>query len=339
MADPRNTAPAPATGAAHAGTDEAIVQRAAQWMARLWADDASDADRAACAQWRAAHPDHERAWHRLLAFDAKLQEVPRHAAPALLQSPAATHGASRRRILQTLALCTVGVGTVHLVRNSDTWRWFSSDYNTHTGQIREIALDDGTRVLLDTASAFDVHFGARRRELTLRSGGILVTTGRDSMAPARPFSVRSREGSVLALGTRFSLRQEDAVSHVAVFDGAVEIKPVHTQDAPLRLEAGRSARFSDSHIQASMPVRESDAAWSQGLLVANNMRVQDFLRELERYRTGLIHCDPDVADMRVSGVFPVTDTDRALNNLKLALPVEVIYRTRYWVAVQPVKTS
>ncbi|MBU5894848.1 DUF4880 domain-containing protein, partial [Vibrio cholerae O1] len=45
--------------------DPGIVQRAAEWMARLWADDASDEDRAACARWRAEHPRHELAWSRL----------------------------------------------------------------------------------------------------------------------------------------------------------------------------------------------------------------------------------------------------------------------------------
>ncbi|KAB8066695.1 DUF4880 domain-containing protein, partial [Janthinobacterium violaceinigrum] len=38
----------------------AVLQRAAEWMARLWAEDASAADADACAAWRAAHPEHER---------------------------------------------------------------------------------------------------------------------------------------------------------------------------------------------------------------------------------------------------------------------------------------
>jgi transmembrane sensor len=36
----------------------------------------------------------------------------------------------------------------------------------------------------------------------------------------------------------------------------------------------------------------------------------------------------------VSGVFSLRDTDQALLNLTLGLPVRLVYRTRYWVTVQ-----
>jgi len=37
----------------------------------------------------------------------------------------------------------------------------------------------------------------------------------------------------------------------------------------------------------------------------------------------------------VSGVFSVRDTDKALQNLTLALPVKVVYRTGLWATVEP----
>jgi transmembrane sensor len=48
-----------------------------------------------------------------------------------------------------------------------------------------------------------------------------------------------------------------------------------------------------------------------------------------------LRCDPLAADLRISGVFSLTDTDRALESLALALPVTVAYRTRYWVTILP----
>ncbi|MGP1613469.1 MAG: FecR domain-containing protein [Pollutimonas bauzanensis] len=319
-------------GPAQAPIDAAIVQKAAQWMARLWADDASAAEHAACAQWRAAHPDHERAWRRLQALDDKLQDVPQHAARVL--DPAATNTLPRRRALQVLGLAAIATGAIHTARNSESWRILSSDYSTKVGEIREVVLADGTRVVLNTASAIDVRFDGAARDVILRSGEALVTTGRDSAAPARPFTMRSRQGAVRALGTRFMLRQDDDVSHVAVFHGAVEVLPAHALEAPLRLDAGEGTSFSDTHVHPRRAALERDLAWSQGLLIAENMRVQDFLREVGRYRQGLLRCSPEVADMRITGVFPLADTDRALANLKLALPVELAYRTRYWVTVQ-----
>lgn len=313
--------------------DAAIVQKAARWMARLWADDACEADHAACSQWRAAHPDNERAWRRLQAFDSKLQEAPQHATAVLLESTKPAKP-SRRRALQTLGVAVVAAAALPIVRESEAWRLLSADHSTSVGEIREILLADGTRVLLNTSSAVNVRFDHAAREVILRQGEILVTTSRDPASPERPFIVRSRQGTVRALGTRFTVRQTEEVSHVAVFQGAVEIQPSHALEPPTRLDAGQRSVFSDRHALPASPASDSESAWSRGLLVAENMRVQDFLRELARYRTGLLRCTSDVAGMSITGVFSLADTDRALANLKLALPVEIDYRTRYWVTVR-----
>ena len=52
-ADPLTNAPADAPTETPE-PDPATVQRAAEWMARLWSGEASAADQAACAAWRAA---------------------------------------------------------------------------------------------------------------------------------------------------------------------------------------------------------------------------------------------------------------------------------------------
>jgi transmembrane sensor len=38
-------------------------------------------------------------------------------------------------------------------------------------------------------------------------------------------------------------------------------------------------------------------------------------------------------------VFSLRDTDRSLANLALSLPVQLRYRTRYWVSVGPRQAS
>ncbi|HBD34979.1 MAG TPA: histidine kinase, partial [Cupriavidus sp.] len=59
----------------------------------------------------------------------------------------------------------------------------------------------------------------------------------------------------------------------------------------------------------------------------------DFLAEVDRYRPGRLRCAPDVADLRVSGTFPIADTDRILDALRTALPVRIQFLTRYWTTV------
>ena len=74
-------------------------------------------------------------------------------------------------------------------------------------------------------------------------------------------------------------------------------------------------------------------AWRNGLMLAERMPLRQFLGELGRYRVGQIVCDEGVAGLLVSGVFPVSDTDHALESLAGALPVQLSYITRFRVRV------
>jgi transmembrane sensor len=47
----------------------------------------------------------------------------------------------------------------------------------------------------------------------------------------------------------------------------------------------------------------------------------------------VLRCDPAVAALRISGAFPITDTDLALEALQSAFALDVQRRTRYWVTV------
>lgn len=312
----------------------AIVQRAAEWMARLWSDDASEEDHAACARWRAEHPHHDLAWQRLHAFEGKLHSVPRDAARHVLREPAPAAYLNRRRALKLLAVLLPVGGMLYTLRGSDAWQVATAGHSTATGEIREMRLPDGTRVVLASASAIDVRFSAAERLLVLRAGEILVTTAHDPDPAQRPLRVQSRHGTVQALGTRFTVRQDEHSSRVAVFEGAVEIRLAHVPGNAVGISTGQSAVFSADIVQSAAPVPASAAAWTKGVLVADNMRLDALIAELARYRPGLLRCDPAVAGLKVNGVFSLRDTDRALHNLALALPVQILARTRYWVTVQ-----
>lgn len=312
----------------------AIIRRASEWMARLWSGEASDAERAACQQWRAAHPDHERAWMRLQQMEDKLSGVPHTVARHTLLQPALNAFTGRRRTLLLLGLATATGGITYAVRDSATWQIAVSDHSTRTGEIREITLADGTRVVLNTATALDVRFDDQQRRVILRGGEILVTTAADPASRHRPFLVQSQQGTVEALGTRFVVRQHADQSQVAVFAGAVQIRPHQASGDGVRVDSGHSTSFTSALVQPQVAATESSAAWTGGTLVAENMRLADFLAELGRYRSGLLRCDPAVAEWRTTGVFSVRDTDRALLNLTIGLPLEALYRTRYWVTVK-----
>ncbi|MBG6082952.1 transmembrane sensor [Rubrivivax gelatinosus] len=307
--------------------DAEVARQAARWMARLWAEDAAAEDHAACARWRAAHPEHERAWQAMQGFDARLRSVPGEAARRALQAPAAT----RRRVLRTLGLAVAVLGSGEAVRRSEAWGLWAADERCATGEVRTLVLPDGTRLQLASASAVDLRYDAGQRLIVLRAGEILVTSAHD--AERRPLAVRTRHGLVRALGTRFLVRDLGAASRVAVYEGAVELQPAGGA-AGQRLDAGQSARLADDGVTPGGPADEADTAWTRGLLLADGRRVDELVAQIARYRRGVLRCDPAVGALRVSGVFPLHDPDRALLNLTLALPLRLRRVGGWWITVE-----
>lgn len=315
---------------------EEVQQQAAEWLTVLMSDEASEAEHAAWQRWRGADPEHERAWQHIDAVSRRFNGLHRSAAAQALAGTQQQAVNGKRR--QLLAWLGVAAGGGMLAAQTGTWdgvRALRADYRTATGERREVVLDDGSVLSLNTGSAVNVRFDDKRRLIELLAGEILVSSGHGA-GSAAPLVVATREGLVRALGTRFVVRQQDGVSTVEVFESAVEIRPRDSAGAPLLLAAGRGVAFSRHAPDAPHAIDAYADAWSRGQLIVDDVTLGDFLADLARYRPGVIDCAPAVAQLRLSGVFPLADTQRILNMLPNSLPVQVRSRTRYWVTVEPV---
>jgi len=308
-----------------------IAEAAMEWWVELQSEPVTADMQAACLLWRQAQPEHEQAWQIILGAHGRLRAsgLPSALAHATLTAP--RRRPQRRKAIKTLvALAFVGSAALTARHQGIVTPWLA-DYRSGVGQRRDILLADGSQVALDTGTALDVRFDEHARCLRLLVGQIHIATAPDS---ARPFFVDTAQGRAQALGTRFTVRQDEGYSRVAVFEGAVALTPRLGGQRRV-LAAGEQAGFDLQAIGPSSTASDSAAAWRQGMLIALDMRLDDFLAELGRYRSGWVICDPQVAALRVSGSFPLADTDRALEALANTLPVEIAWRTRYWVAVRP----
>ena len=324
-----------AESAAPAAIAEEVQQQAAEWLTVLMSDEASEAQHAAWQRWRRADPEHERAWQHIDAVSRRFNGLHRSAAAQALAGTQQQAVNGKRR--QLLAWLGVAAGGGLLAAQTGAWdgvRALRADYRTATGERREVVLDDGSMLSLNTGSAVNVRFDDKRRLIELLAGEILVSSGHGA-GSAAPLVVATREGLVRALGTRFVVRQQDGISTVEVLESAVEIRPRDSAGAPLLLAAGRGVAFSRHAPDAPHAIDAYADAWSRGQLIVDDVTLGDFLADLARYRPGVIDCAPAVAQLRLSGVFPLADTQRILNMLPNSLPVQVRSRTRYWVTVEP----
>lgn len=301
------------------------VREAARWYARLASGNPTDSEQALWQRWHDASELHSQAWQRMQAVTQAMGGLPERLASATLLGA----GNSRRQVLYGLALLLGASSLGTLAWRSDKRREWAADYRSGVGERRSVQLADGSQLLLDTDSAVDVQFGPQQRLLVLRRGRVLISTASD--ATARPFMVDTPHGRVLALGTRFTVSTADRHSEVAVLEKAVQVSIA--QAPPVRLHAGQRVVFGPEGIGNVASSDASVAAWRNGSLIAIDLPLGELVAQLARYRPGILRCDPAVASLKVSGAFPINDTDMALAALQSGFPVQVVRRTRYWVTV------
>ncbi|MBC3918475.1 FecR domain-containing protein [Undibacterium sp. CY18W] len=316
-----------------------VRKQAVAWRVELQSDVVTADTCQRWQQWREAHPDHERAWQRVESFGGRLQALPSPLAHAAL----APKSIQRRQFAKTMAVIFFTGGAGLMLEEHTPWRLWSADKNTAVGEQASLTLPDGTQVELNSGTAVNIRFTSTERVLHLLNGEILVTTAHEPLAASgatRPFIVQTAQGRLRALGTRFSVRDfgDGDSSRVAVFDGAVEISPERMQVSPRILRADQQARFTRETVDDITAADEHAIAWTQGMIVAEDMPLSDFLAELSRHRPGRLACAPAIARLRVTGTYPLANTDRILTVLEVALPVEIRRITRYWVTVQPRRT-
>ncbi|MNR77777.1 fec operon regulator FecR [compost metagenome] len=311
--------------------DTSIVKQAIVWLVTLESGDASQADKRACAAWRAADYKHEQAWQRLHGLGQDLRSGSQHVAPPMLRSVLRnSERNSRRMVLKSLFGLSLLGASAAVVRKQPVWQSAMAEHQTVTGEQRHIVLADGTGIMLNTSTAIDVHFDDDLRQVVLHRGEIMVTTAQDEAG--RPFEVVTSNGSIRPIGTRFTVRQNLAdPTTVAVLEGAVKIIP--DNGVSMRVNAGEQTRYTALAALRPYPLDDSITAWTEGVLVVERMRLADFINELDRYRKGVMRCEADVAELLVSGSFPLRDPDAVLALLAETLPLQIRTMTRYWTTI------
>ena len=316
-----------------------IREEALDWLLKVEAAPGDDALRRALEAWRTRSEAHDRAYRSVarvwrLAGElppdyaeqagrasggasspgarAGREPRPRPSPDRALGRPAvAPRPGRRRRVLQgavAAALLAAVLGTLvpmlrlHLL----------ADHVTGIGEVRAVALEDGSRLHLDAESAVAVGFEAAERRVSLIAGQAFFEV---APAAARPFTVRAEGIRITVTGTAFSVgTQADGIA-VAVASGSVEVAPGQPADEVVRLTAGE--RLSLTPATGGVlrgRVRPADVApWRDRQLLADGTPLGEVIEQLGRHHRGAILLrDPALAERRITGVFDLDDPVGAL---------------------------
>lgn len=304
-----------------------VAEQAVHWLLEMQQGALNPRQQAAWQQWLNAHSEHQRAWEQIQQVNQRLRGMPSPLAHAALNAP---RSSSRRQALKLLLILGAGSAAAWSLRQQHILPPLSADYRSPVGQRRTVQLADGSQLQLNTGSAVDVHFDGRQRLVRVLEGEILLT----SRAGDTPVRVLTGQGLLSGQAARLNVRQFNDHTQLAVLAGQVEVMPNNYSGLPLSVDAARQVNFTRKGWDTPRATDANSGAWADGMLVAAHMRLEDFLNELGRYRRGQLHCDPQVANLLLSGSYPLDNSERILDLLEISLPVKVRRFTRYWVTVQ-----
>lgn len=309
----------------HAPVSSQVLEAAIAWKLCLDEGSGTPDERNEFMRWHAANEEHARAWLQLGMLDRRVNAAAGPVRHTLLQSRAGL----RQRLGGLAGMLLLGGLLAWTAAPTLSPTYWLADQRTGTGEMRTLRLEDGTLLSLNSRSAVDIDFRGEQRLIVLHRGEISVETGHKD---SRPLLVRTEDGRLRPLGTRFLVKREEAGTRLEVLQASVAAKPQNSGDEQV-LREGQQVLMSADGLGRVGSVAVGSDAWTRGMLVVDNMRLADLVAALGQYRSGHLGVSDEVADLRVSGSFPLTDTDLALASLQPALPVKIERRTPWWVTV------
>jgi len=293
-----------------------LNDEAARWALRIDSGEVDpDAD-ATLQAWLTGNPARRGA---LLRAEAALSYVDRgRALSGVIPRPQAKPIWIRRRLvlaaasMAALAICG--------------WLAISSPrhYGTAMGEIRNIPLQDGSAVVINTQSAIRVDIESQLREVTLTAGEAWFRVAHDTK---RPFIVSAGRVRVRAVGTAFSVRKRDDGADVLVTEGVVETWVVGDEGRAIRVAAGSKAfvpEYEPPKLTTGAAEVERSLAWRDGQIALEGETLANAAAQFNRYnKEKIVIADLSVANERLVGQFRATDPRAFVDAVSTTLGITV----------------
>ena len=307
------------------GDRDAIEAEAARLLARL-ENNPSPQDEADICAWIEADPRHAVAFARAeAAWDAS-ERLKSAAADITLPPLQPTLSEEDQRRLSRNIMVAAGVAILlFIVAAIVTVLTYSGieHFETGVGQMRDIALEDGSTLHLNSDSEVEARFTSNGRKVRVLKGEASFEISHD---PDRPFDVEARAAVIRAVGTAFNVRLRPSLVELTVTHGTVT---VHSGDSPQQqVVAGSGAVIQPRSIALTHlgpRLIEQRTAWREQMVELDGETVEQAAGEFNRYRkTPILIGDTRVSALRIGGRFRTTDSREFLAALQTSLPVRAV---------------
>ncbi len=294
-----------------------VAEQAMQWLALKAGGDFDIRQQRAFEAWLASSPDHAVAYAEAEDLWARLAWSPSLNAKSLEQAaqpPMAPAARSRSKAggiprWAALAACLVVVCLTPLaVQRLPAGRALA----TEVGEIRHLALEDGSRVSLAGATRMKSLMTERARTVTLAEGDAYFDVAHDT---ARVFTVNLEGLKAEAVGTAFEVRTTPVGPQVLVTEGRVRVSGRGARQV-LMAGPGERVTLVGRDLRRARFDLTSAAAWRRQRLVFVDAPFSDVVVELNRYYApGVVIDTPALNGRRVTASFAVDQIPQALESM------------------------
>ncbi|WLI05551.1 FecR domain-containing protein [Pseudomonas sp. FP597] len=289
---------------AHEVLQDTAMDQALDWLIALQCP--QPGQQAEFEAWLASDPAHALAFGKA---QAAWGGAPVHSAAVALAVPRKP-SAWRRIKPHWKPLATAAVLLIGLFSFSNLPVRLQADHLTVVGERQRLQLDDGSKVLLNTNSAFSSTVLGHQRIARLYQGEAFF-----DIPPSHDLPLQIDAGPVRASvrDTAFAVRYLNGEAQVQVQRGDVDLSNT-INDARVRLSAGESIRIGPKGFGPPAKLdADKDLAWVQGRLVFENCPMSEVLAELRRYYPGwIVNTNDRLASVAVTG------------NYRLDQPLDVV---------------
>lgn len=216
--------------------------------------------------------------------------------------------------------------------------WFNPEYVTAVGEQRSITLEDGSVVELNSQSRLRTHFKKELRAIELLEGEAIFRVSKD---PHRPFRVRTGATDIVAIGTAFNVKANDARTVVTVLEGRVRVNQREAAERSaeqaireFELAVGDQLIVGKEQPAIRLSLRDTEkvTSWTERRLIFEDTALSAVAAEFARYSSHAIRIeDPSIAARKINGVFGATDPASLVEFLSADETLEIRDDSGGWV--------
>ncbi len=214
------------------------------------------------------------------------------------------------------------------------------EYTAPYGSQSDLKLQDGSVVKLNagTTLKYDTGFGVKNRNIELNGEAYFEVAKNKEL----PFTVKAKDISVTALGTKFNVKayDEEKLVSTVLMEGSVQVRNDElSQRKNIILEPNQKAVFNMNDHQFSLAEVDgfSEVSWFSEAWVIQNKSLKEFAKLLERrFDVSIQFNDNQINDFVFGGTFKGETIEQILTAISYSAPVKYkISNNQVTLSIEP----